>query len=233
MSHSTATAAVACRADGPGGAVVGGAPPPPPPPGRVRRPAGVRRHVLTLPLVRKAQRPRACRFLHGLIRQQAAEKHLDPALDRGGDLRRDEVRPSTSPAGRSGTDADPPADRASSSPTARAPRRSRPPISERPGEHRLRQLLPALPPRRVPRQRVLALAAYNGGEANVDRWVARPRQAAALTVDEIPFPETRAYVLKRAAGTARLPPDLRQPARLQHSGLKLTAGRATGARPAD
>ena len=44
---------------------------------------------------------------------------------------------------------------------------------------------------------MLALAAYNGGEANVDRWVADARaQGHALTIAEIPFPETRAYVRK-------------------------------------
>jgi soluble lytic murein transglycosylase len=42
---------------------------------------------------------------------------------------------------------------------------------------------------------VLALAAYNGGEANVDSWVAKQRaQGAKFEIDDIPFPETRAYV---------------------------------------
>lgn len=41
--------------------------------------------------------------------------------------------------------------------------------------------------------RVLALAAYNGGEANVDRWMARA-PGGRLSIEEIPFPETRAYV---------------------------------------
>ena len=36
---------------------------------------------------------------------------------------------------------------------------------------------------------VAALAAYNAGEANADRW-----GGAALEVDQIGFPETRAYV---------------------------------------
>ncbi|HET7379600.1 MAG TPA: lytic transglycosylase domain-containing protein, partial [Gaiellales bacterium] len=40
---------------------------------------------------------------------------------------------------------------------------------------------------------MLALAAYNGGEANVDRWLADAR-ARSLTISEIRFPETRAYV---------------------------------------
>ena len=42
--------------------------------------------------------------------------------------------------------------------------------------------------------KALALAAYNGGEANVNRWVAR--NGRGMTVDQIPFPETRAYVLR-------------------------------------
>jgi soluble lytic murein transglycosylase len=41
----------------------------------------------------------------------------------------------------------------------------------------------------------LALAAYNGGEGNVDRWVDAARQRGqALSIDAIPFGETRAYV---------------------------------------
>jgi soluble lytic murein transglycosylase len=44
---------------------------------------------------------------------------------------------------------------------------------------------------------LLALAAYNGGEANVNRWIADARsQGRSLIVDDIPFAETRAYVLK-------------------------------------
>jgi soluble lytic murein transglycosylase len=40
-----------------------------------------------------------------------------------------------------------------------------------------------------------ALAAYNGGEGNVDRWiVAAERHNQALTIDAIPFSETREYV---------------------------------------
>jgi soluble lytic murein transglycosylase len=43
--------------------------------------------------------------------------------------------------------------------------------------------------------RVLALAAYNGGEANVNRWVADARaRGHRLGVMAIPFPETRDYV---------------------------------------
>jgi soluble lytic murein transglycosylase len=41
----------------------------------------------------------------------------------------------------------------------------------------------------------LALAAYNGGEGNVDRWVDEAQQRERdLAIGEIPFPETRHYV---------------------------------------
>ena len=42
---------------------------------------------------------------------------------------------------------------------------------------------------------MLAVAAYNGGIANVDSWVAHANAAGhPLTVSAIPFPETREYV---------------------------------------
>src|SRR5918911_220285 len=54
----------------------------------------------------------------------------------------------------------------------------------------LRYLLP-----RYAGNETFALAAYNGGEGNVDRWIdAAERRAEALTIDAIPFAETRAYV---------------------------------------
>jgi soluble lytic murein transglycosylase len=44
------------------------------------------------------------------------------------------------------------------------------------------------------------IAAYNAGLTNVDRWVAKAKEEGkSLSVDEIPFPETRAYV-KRVLG---------------------------------
>jgi soluble lytic murein transglycosylase len=43
----------------------------------------------------------------------------------------------------------------------------------------------------------LALAAYNSGEGNVDRWVSEARaRDQALTIEAIPFGETREYVRK-------------------------------------
>jgi soluble lytic murein transglycosylase len=41
----------------------------------------------------------------------------------------------------------------------------------------------------------LAIAAYNAGETNVDRWVAKAGGPDEFTADDdIPFPETREYV---------------------------------------
>ena len=56
--------------------------------------------------------------------------------------------------------------------------------------------------RRYAGNQTFALAAYNGGEGNVDRWVDAARQQdKALTIDAIPFGETRAYV--RAVESAK------------------------------
>jgi soluble lytic murein transglycosylase len=42
---------------------------------------------------------------------------------------------------------------------------------------------------------MLAVAAYNAGLANVDKWVAQANaDGHRLTVAQIPFPETQAYV---------------------------------------
>ena len=59
----------------------------------------------------------------------------------------------------------------------------------------------------------LALAAYNGGEGNVDRWVtAATQRGESFRVSEIPFPETRQYVTRvreaERAYRARYPREL-------------------------
>jgi soluble lytic murein transglycosylase len=60
------------------------------------------------------------------------------------------------------------------------------------GAYYLRYLM-----RRYGDNEAFALAAYNGGEGNVDRWIAAARtKGEALTVDAIPFAETRAYVTR-------------------------------------
>jgi soluble lytic murein transglycosylase len=50
---------------------------------------------------------------------------------------------------------------------------------------------------------LLAVAAYNGGLANVDRWSAQASsEGRSLTAAGIPFPETREYV-ERVLGAQR------------------------------
>ena len=50
--------------------------------------------------------------------------------------------------------------------------------------------------------RTLALAAYNAGPTNVNRWIAKAKaQGRTLDRDAIPFPQTRAYVAKVEAAT--------------------------------
>ena len=43
---------------------------------------------------------------------------------------------------------------------------------------------------------VLALAAYNGGEGNVRRWLEKHDEGEEFRVDDIPFSETKSYVKK-------------------------------------
>jgi soluble lytic murein transglycosylase len=58
------------------------------------------------------------------------------------------------------------------------------------GAYYLRYLL-----RRYGENETLALAAYNAGEGNVDRWITAARQRERdLTITAIPYAETRSYV---------------------------------------
>ena len=112
-----------------------------------------------------------------IIRQQAAAKHLDPALIAAVIYAETKFDPRTSSAGAQGLmqilpqTAEFLARRSGGTTFTTAD------LATPAGQHRLRQLLPALPARRVPRQPRAALAAYNGGEANVHRWIAQARAA--------------------------------------------------------
>jgi peptidoglycan lytic transglycosylase len=60
------------------------------------------------------------------------------------------------------------------------------------GAYYLRYLL-----RRYDDNETLALAAYNAGEGNVDRWITAARQREGdLTITAIPYAETRSYVTR-------------------------------------
>jgi soluble lytic murein transglycosylase len=130
-----------------------------------------------------------------IIRQQAREKHLDPALVAGLIYTESRFRDQTSNAGAKGLMQLTPAtarfvEHLSGGSTFRISDLSTPQVNIAYGTYYLRYLLD-----RYGDNEALALAAYNGGEGNVDRWVDAARQEGkALSIDAIPFGETRAYV---------------------------------------
>ena len=130
-----------------------------------------------------------------VIREQAAEKHLDPALIAGVIYAETKFDPRTSPAGALGlmqllpSTADYIA-HLSGGVRFTTNDLATPKINVAYGSWYLRYLLD-----HYEGNEMLAVAAYNGGLANVDAWVARAHEdGKALSVAEIPFPETRAYV---------------------------------------
>jgi len=154
--------------------------------------------LLTLPLARRAVNDLTLPLQYqGIIRQQAARKQLDQALVAAVIYAETKFDPRPSSAGaeglmqilpqtaeflahRSGATTFSPADLAT------------PQVNIAYGSYYLRYLLGE-----YGQNRVLALAAYNGGEANVNHWLAAARsEDRHFTIRDIPFPETRAYVRK-------------------------------------
>ena len=132
-----------------------------------------------------------------VIRQQAAEKHLDPALIAAVIYAETKFDPRSSAVGALGLMQIMPGTAAylahrSGATTFTTADLATPQVNIAYGSYYLRYLLDEYHGNVTD-----ALAAYNGGESNVDRWIAAARaQGHALTVDEIPFPETRAYVAR-------------------------------------
>ena len=137
-----------------------------------------------------------------IIRQQAHEKNLDPALVAAVIYTESRFRDQTSHAGAKGLmqltpDTAKFVERLSGGSTFQSRDLSTPQVNIAYGTYYLRYLLD-----RYGDNEALALAAYNGGEGNVDRWVdAARQQGKALSIDAIPFGETRAYV--RAVQSAK------------------------------
>lgn len=130
-----------------------------------------------------------------IIRRQASEKRLDPALIAAVIYSESRFRPRTSPTGARGLMQIEPqtalflAHRSGGTQFAVSDLAS-PQVNIAYGSYYLRYLL-----NRYRGNLVMALAAYNGGETNVDAWVARARRAERrFTVREIPIAQTRAYV---------------------------------------
>jgi soluble lytic murein transglycosylase len=132
-----------------------------------------------------------------VIRAQAADKHLDPALIAAVIYAETKFAPRTSPAGAEGLMQIMPETaqflaHRSGATTFTTEDLGTPTVNIAYGSYYLRYLLD-----HYSGNTSLALAAYNGGVANVDRWIAEARaRGDTLSVDRIPFSETRAYVLK-------------------------------------
>ena len=154
--------------------------------------------VLAMPLFQKAVTEFNLPLQHeDIIRQQAADKHLDPALIAAVIYAETKFYPRTSSAGAEGLMQIEPQTaeflaHRSGATTFTTADLGTPAVNIAYGSYYLRYLLDE-----YHGNLTLALAAYNGGESNVDRWVAAARaHGQTLTVADIPFPETRAYVAR-------------------------------------
>lgn len=141
-----------------------------------------------------------------VIREQAVDKHLDPALIAAVIYAETKFEPRTSAAGALGLMQLEPETAAFIARRSGGTRfttedLATPRINVAYGSWYLRYLLD-----HYEGDEMLAVAAYNAGLANVDSWVAKARaEGGELTVSDIPFPETRAYVERvlRAQGEYR------------------------------
>ncbi|MDQ3409200.1 MAG: lytic transglycosylase domain-containing protein [Actinomycetota bacterium] len=132
-----------------------------------------------------------------IIRQQAEEKDLDAELIAGVIYQESRFRDQTSPAGARGLMQITPETAQYIANLSGGTRfvtedLATPQVNIAYGSFYLRYLLD-----QYDGDEVVALAAYNGGETNVDRWLAdADAEGRDFEVDDIPFAETRAYVDK-------------------------------------
>lgn len=150
--------------------------------------------LVAWPLLHQAVRTITLPLHHqDIIRQQARIKHLDPTLIAAVIYAESKFRDQqTSPTGALGLMQLEPATAVAIARRSRGIRfavadLATPQVNIAYGSYYLRLLLD-----RYHGRETVAVAAYNGGESNVDRWVAR--SGGRLSVASIPFPETRAYV---------------------------------------
>jgi peptidoglycan lytic transglycosylase len=152
--------------------------------------------LLALPLAKRAVNALGLPLQYSsVIRQEAAAKHLDPALVAAVIYAETKFDSRTSPAGAVGLMQLMPQTatflaKRSGATTFTTGDLSTPEVNIAYGSYYLRYLL-----NEYHGNTVLALAAYNGGETNVDSWVRSVHEERErFRVGDIPFPETRAYV---------------------------------------
>jgi soluble lytic murein transglycosylase len=154
--------------------------------------------IIAMPLFRKAVNEFTLPLQYqDVIREQAAEKHLDPALVAAVIYAETKFDPQTSGAGAEGLmqilpqTAEFLAHRSGATSFTTADLAT-PQVNIAYGSYYLRYLLD-----KYGGSKILALAAYNGGETNVNRWVAAAHGGGRqFAISDIVFPETRAYVEK-------------------------------------
>jgi soluble lytic murein transglycosylase len=152
--------------------------------------------VMTLGSLEDAVRELTLPLRHDdVIRQQARDKQLDPALIAAVIYQESKFRDRTSPAGAKGLmqilpDTARFIARKSGGTAFELRDLANPQINIAYGSWYLRYLM-----RRYDGHEVLAVAAYNAGERNVDEWVRRAGGPEGFdAAEDIPFPETREYV---------------------------------------
>jgi soluble lytic murein transglycosylase len=155
-------------------------------------------YALARPLFKHAVRELRLPLQHeDIIRQQARDKGIDPSLIAGVIYTESHFRPRTSPAGAVGLMQITPETAAyiahkSGGVKFETGDLSTPQINIAYGTYYLRYLL-----RRFNANVTLGLAAYNGGEGNVEKWLAAATaRGESFTTADIPFTETREYVDK-------------------------------------
>jgi soluble lytic murein transglycosylase len=154
--------------------------------------------ALTVPLAQRAVKELGLPLRYAsTIRQQATAKHLDPALVAGVIYAETKFDPRTSPTGAEGPMQLEPGTaldlaRRSGATTFTTADLNTPSINIAYGTYYLRELL-----NQYHDSTILALAAYNGGAANVDKWEqSAEAHGHTLRISDIPFPETREYVAR-------------------------------------
>lgn len=152
--------------------------------------------ALAGPLIRRAVEELTLPLRYqDIIRVDAADNHLDPAFVAAVIYAETKFDPRTSPAGAEGLMQIEPATaeflaHRTGGYRFRVSDLSTPAVNIKYGCYYLRYLLDE-----YGGNPQAALAAYNGGETNVNHWLARAGETARrFELTDIPFPETRAYV---------------------------------------